>query len=388
MNIPVVYLANGVLRLIDEAGEVRPLESRFGSDLLNKAVKDQQRHAWKQGVEGKFITGSALWGKGDADKPIQISLTSIARGAQPEQFLYTLRTDHVCAILSVQERGSDEQRIWNNNTKQVNHLSVHPSLGHIACSLEHKSGTANIAVRLAEESGLSEVTEGDSVDTAPSWVPGDRMQIVFQSAGLGRNKDGFVGALGPFNIQKLDVENGEMETLAENSKFDYLTPRIATDGTLYYIRRPYEGLRRAGFVDMLKDIILFPFRLSRALFHFLNFFSMIYSGKQLKTVKQAGNAPMDLPQMIIWGNLVKARKPDDATDSTSLVPKSWQLIRQKSGQPAEEIAEGVLCFDISDDGNVIYSDGSRITAMEPDGRKQVLAEDTMVQQVAALRRTA
>lgn len=386
MNIPVVYLANGVLRLIDESGEVRPLESRFGTDLLNKAVKDQQRHAWKQGVEGKFITGSTLWGKGDSEKPIQISLTSIARGTQPEQFLYTLRTEHVCAILSVQERGSDEQRIWNNNTKQVNHLSVHPTHGHIACSLEHKSGTANIAVRLAEESGLSEVTEGDSVDTAPSWVPGDRMQIVFQSAGLGRNKDGFVGALGPFNIQKLDVENGEMETLAENSKFDYLTPRHATDGTLYYIRRPYEGLRRASPLDMAKDVILFPFRLSRALFHFLNFFSMIYSGKQLKTVKQAGNAPMDLPQMIIWGNLVKAKQPDAATDSTSLVPKSWQLMRQKPGQHEEEIAAGVLCFDVSDNGNVIYSDGSRITAMEPDGRKQVLAEDTMVQQVAALRK--
>ncbi|HEX7858775.1 MAG TPA: hypothetical protein VF773_00455 [Verrucomicrobiae bacterium] len=386
MNTPLVYLANGQLRMWQDSGKPQTIESRFGTDLVNKSLKEQQRHAWKQGGEGKLIPSSALWGKGDSEKPVQVALTSVCRGAEPAEFLYTLRTEHVCAILSVNAAKAEEQRIWNNNIKRIDHLDVHPTLGHVACSVEQKGGTANIGIRLAGDSGLAEVTEGDSVDTAPSWIPRDQMALIFQSAGVGRNKDGFIGGLGPFAIQQLEIENGEMTTLVEDSKFDLLTPRMTADGTLYYIKRPYKDGRGTP-LDALKDVILFPFRLAHAIFGYLNIFSMLYSGKQLKTVKQHGAKNLDIPQMIVWGNLIKAQQGEEDSGQPSLVPKSWQLIRRSTTGEEAVVATSVLCYDLAADGTILHSNGSAIYALSPNGTASELVRDKLVQQVIALRPT-
>jgi hypothetical protein len=74
---------------------------------------------------------------------------------------------------------------------------------------------SNIAVLPMQGTDFSEVTEGDSFDRLPHWVPGPKRQIVFQSAGLGRDAGG-------------PSESGR----------DLLQPRQAQDGSLYFIRKP------------------------------------------------------------------------------------------------------------------------------------------------------
>ena len=114
----------------------------------------------------------------------------------------------------------------------------------------------------------------------PAWAPGgDGQQIVFQSAGIGRNTHGAAVALSSYAIQKVDLDTGKFETLAEDEAYDYLLPRPAADGSLYYIRRPYkpEGHVEVSPWKLALDIVLFPFRLARALALFLNFFSMMWS---------------------------------------------------------------------------------------------------------------
>ena len=115
---------------------------------------------------------------------------------------------------------------------------------------------------------------------------------------------------------------------------------------------------------------------------------MMYSGKQLKTVKQRGAQQMDLPQMMIYGNLIKAQRPDDELNATSLVPRSWQLIATKPGGSEEVVASGVLCFDLAEDGSVVYSNGSTITLLSPEGKKTDLAKDSIIQQVIFLKDTS
>jgi hypothetical protein len=105
-------------------------------------------------------------------------------------------------------------------------------------SVLHENGTANIGIKLSGEGGIKEVTEGDSFDTAPRWSPGKDRRIVFQSAGVGRNREGQFLALGPFSLQQLDMDAGEMVTLLEDRHYDYLAPQFQGDGSLLYIRRP------------------------------------------------------------------------------------------------------------------------------------------------------
>ena len=378
---PIAYLAGGKIRLKLEGESSRTIESQYGNTIRERSVKAQQRHSWK--TEGSsFLSGSVLWGKGASDpSAIRITTTSLCRGTAAGQFLYALETDHSCGLLAVDNFGSEERRVWSNNTQRLRHISTHQ--GHVACSVEQKFGTANIGVMLADGSGLSEVTEGDSLDTAPRWVPGEKRQIVFQSAGVGRDRDGNFGGLGPFAIQKLDLDSGEMNTLVEDDAYDSLVPQMTADGTLYYIQRPHTTGREFSFPQFIKDFFLFPFRLLFAIFQYLNFFSMIYTGKKLTTAGGAKAREMDLKQMMIWGNMVRATNRPH-TEAPDLVPNSWKLMRKREGDDAQELAASVLSYDVCPDGSIIYTNGSAIFHLAQDGKSTRLLTDDLIEQVAVL----
>jgi hypothetical protein len=386
MNRPFIFLGNGKVHFVNAGGTVFPLESSYAADLTAKALKAQERHGWKAEASSRnFLTGPSLWGKQSEGEPLAIVFTSIAAGKRSDEFLYTLKTDHLCAICSVRGEAAEEQRLWNHQSKRLAHLHIHPALGHIVCSSEKPNGCAHIVIRTVEDGALSEVTEGDSIDTAPRWIPGEKMAVVFQSAGIGRTKDGHFAGIGPFAIHTLDVESGELKTVVEDTGFDFLTPRTLADGTLYFIKRPYTGNMHASFFDHVKDFFLFPFRMAAAVFGFLNFFSMMYSGRQLKTVRTADAKEMPVPQMMIWGNLIKAQRADADNPNPGLVPKSWQLIRRRANGSEDVVASGVACFDVADDGRILYSNGRVITELTPDGKKEKLAENAFVQAVEYLR---
>jgi hypothetical protein len=227
------------------------------------------------------------------------------------------------------------------------------------------------------------VTEGDSVDTAPHWIPGAERQLVFQSAGVGRNREGHFAGIGPYGIQKLDVNSGELVCLREDPRYDFLTPRMTDDGALYFIRRPHLTGREFHPVRLLKDIFLFPFRLIYALFQYLQFFSMRYTGKKLSS-GGARSRELDLQQMMIWGNQVSAQTGRNQQEAAALVPNSWELIRSFPGQDDEVLAKGVLAFDVSRDGSLAYSNGSAIFARTPKGETERLVVESLIERVLVL----
>ena len=86
--------------------------------------------------------------------------------------------------------------------------------------------------------------------------------------------------------------------------------------------------------------------MSYAIFQFFNFFSMRYTGKPLSTSRGAIGRTPDLKQMMVWGNLVdvdRAARESSAgeADAPSLVPSSWQLVRESAG------CKEVLAKDLS-----------------------------------------
>jgi hypothetical protein len=315
--------------------------------------------------------------------PAPVLFTSLSRGATPGQVVYSLSSGSLCALCEADDLGAEERRLWNDNRRRIEHIHTCPRTGNVAFSVRHDNGTANIGVMLKGEPGFGEVTEGDSLDTAPRWMPGEGRKLVYQSSGIGRNRDGHFLALGPFSLQRMDIDSAEMETLAEDSRFDFLSPQFSLDGALHYIRRPYHEHGRAKPLRAFKDTLLLPFRLLYAMFQFLNFFSMRYTGKKLNTPAGTPRRELDLKQMMIWGNLVQAQKEGDG-EAMDLVPSSWQLARRTSGGSEEVLAKGVLAYDIARDGSIVYSNGNAIFVRHPDGRKEHLLTEGMIEQVAVL----
>jgi hypothetical protein len=366
------YLDQGKLCLHGSGPSVT-LESEFGRSLRERAAQIQHRHAWKtQGRGAQFMTGM-LWPEQTGDPSgFRIAITGVAHGRSQGELLYSLETADISGIFAVDANGV-EQRLFHTADFRVRHIALNADGSTIAASIFQKNLTSNIAVMQAQGTDFLAATDGDSCDLAPRWSPGAGRRLVFQSAGVGRDGAGRVCGLGPFAVQELDLDSGQMDLLAEEADCDLLGPQKTIDGALYYIRRPYlTGREKVSPWQALGDALMFPFRMAYAIFQFFNFFSMRYTGKPLSTSRGAAQRQPDLRQMMIWGNLVdvdSAARQDRLGDpeAPSLVPASWQLVRQSSSGRKEVLAKSVLSFDIAEDGSLLYSNGSAIHRIGPGG---------------------
>lgn len=183
----------------------------------------------------------------------------------------------------------------------------------------------------------------------------------------------------------MNLDTGDLDEIAAEDGRDLLQPRQTEDGTLYYIRKPYEsGARKVSLLGSMKDAALFPFRLALAVFQYFNIFSMMYTGKPLVTNKGAVQRQLDPRQMFIYGNLATARAQAQEEDGDGLVPSSWELVRRRPGGHTETIAKKVLAFDVTKDGGVLHSDGASISLAGADGRSERVLKGELIEQVLAL----
>src|SRR3954463_1365742 len=195
----IAYLAQVMLGVKTGAESPRTVDSAYGNSIREKHVRAQQKNSWKAaGNDASPFSGPVLWGKAAMSQEVPLAVTSICGGRNAGELVYSLESGSLCALLEAVSFGAEGRRLWNDNRTRIRHLAVSRATGDLACGVLHENGTSNIGVKLAGESGVKELTEGDSFDTAPCWVPGEKKQIVFQSAGVGRNREGHFLALGPF----------------------------------------------------------------------------------------------------------------------------------------------------------------------------------------------
>lgn len=383
------YLSQGQLYLKLGAEPVRPVDSRFGESMRERAAQIHNRNSWKtQGTGAQFMSGGLLWGRQNgAPSEMRIAITGISAGCQNGELLYSLTTDDIGGVFLLRDGASDERRLLHTADFRVRRLAANPGQNRVVGVLQRRGENSCLAVMNADGTELRDVTQGDTIDDAPRWVPGSGNEIIFQSAAIGRNRDGFAVTQAPFAIHKLDLENGSVTTLAEDPKFDLLTPQLALDGTLYYIRRPYrDPSQPISPWRAALDLVLLPFRLLHALFQFLNFFSVRYTGNTLTTTGGARQKHADIRKMMVWGNMVDADKAagSGASDSPALVPKSWELVRRGGNGKEDVVARGVLCFDLYADGSVLYSNGSGVYCLDTSGASQRFSKDSLIEQVVAV----
>jgi hypothetical protein len=393
MSHSYAYLSQGQLHLKLGDDPVRPVDSKFGESMRHRAAQIQNRNAWKtQGTGAKFMSGGALWGRqGDGDPlEMRIAITGISSGCKTGELFYSLATDDIGGVFLLRDRATDELRLLHTADFRVRRLAAGPAHDSVACVLQRKQQTSCIAVLRSDGTDLREVTQGDTIDDAPRWAPGSARELVFQSAAIGRNQAGFAVTQAPFAVHKLDLEAGTVTTLAEDPKFDLLTPQLTPDGSLYYIRRPYRDPNQPPSPwRAALDLVLLPFRLLFAVFQFLNFFTIRYTGNTLTTTGNARQKHADIRKMMVWGNMIDADKAADRSDgdTPALVPNSWELIRRTaSGNDLKEevIAKGVLTFDLFADGSVLYSNGSGVYRTDKNGSVERLAKDALIEQVVAV----
>jgi hypothetical protein len=408
MSFNFAYLSGGRLYLKLGQATVQTIVSEFGQAVQQREAQRQQRNGWKQkNIAANFMpTGRS----GDLKQQDRSNVPVAVQGVCPtsaDRLLYTLEAGEVGGIFTLDRLGvsidvggtntlesrpkTREKRLFHSADFKIDRVDFHPEYQLIACAAIGKDGIANIATMPVNAVHLQQVTEGDSIDLAPKWIPGFRRAIVFQSAGISRDGAGYIIEHKHSTIEQLDIDRQEVITLASDPKYDLLSPQLAEDGTLYYIRRLYRPLRqRVRFSQTLKDALLMPIRLLVAIFEWLNYFTRRHTGTSLLALPQL--QPTKAPQMLFLGRFVdvgteiaRNRRFGDA-DSPALVPRSWELVKQYPHREAEVIANGVLAFDVGLDGRVVYSNGSAVYGLHPGGVAERLVVDRPIEQVVILDR--
>lgn len=357
----IAFLSEGRLFVLDGPGEPREIASEYGASVRERAARIEARHAWKtQGRGAQFMRGASFTGIKLPDAAeIPIAITGLARGAAPGELVYSLRAGEVSGLFVWSAEG--ERRLLHGNSYAVRDVAT--GGGKVACSLE-VGGAANLALTDLDGAPLTELTDGDSIDAAPTFAPDG--SLWFQSAGIARDAGGAPVGLAPWALMRLDPAGRELAPAAAAEGFDLLAPRLGPDGTLWCLRRPYVppgGAPSSVWAD-LKDLALVPFRILAALWGFLNFFSMMFTGQGLRAAGGPAGKELDEKQLYIMGNLVDAAKAQKegrarGEEFPGLVPPTWELVRRVAGA-FEVVERGVLSFDLDPSGEPVWTNGTAV----------------------------
>jgi hypothetical protein len=381
----IAYVAEGKLYLKREGAAAQLLESAFVQGLLDRVERARKNNEWKSaGMAWQFSKRMSPMAAAEAQAETRrIRFSGVSAGAAAGELLYALDTDHVGGLFALDTKEQHERRIFHRNGFVASDLSRFPGDGTLALSLRAPDGSASLATMEAAGKGLKPITEGDSIDESPSWVPSQQKILLFQSAGIGRNPQGAAVEQGPYAIARLELESGDLTTVLEEEGNDLLLPRMSADGALYFVRRPYRPYA-VSIWRMVMDVLLFPFRVIRAIVHFLNFFSLMFARKPLLTAGGPKAEGPDARSLMLWGRFIDAEKALRKTkegDQRPLVPADWQLIRRGDNGLEQVLAKHVLAYDLCPDGSVIYTNGTAIFHRPQNGEAKQICAAKMIERV-------
>ncbi len=391
-GVRITYIAGGKLYVLQPDGSKREVTSPFAQDLLDRAESRRQRNEWKSGSFGWNATHAppelvslGMMNQLQANQRAVNMITAVSLDA--DRMLYALQTDTIGGLFEYTISSDEERRLAHRTDFRIGELDAHPADERLIASLAYPDGTANLATMRPGGGRLAEVTEGDSVDQAPSWVGDADNAIVYQSAGVGRDHHGFIYGLSTFRIERLDFDRNEHEVLVESDTHDLLLPRIDQEGTLYYIRRPYQTMYTPrGPLELIKDILLFPVRLLVAVFWFLNMFSLFFSKKPLTAAGGPKVEKQNTRQLILYGRVIEAQKENKRKNKNApaVVPDTWELVRRTKQGDEKVLATNVGHYDLAPDGAVVYTNGVKVWHITRDGGKTELIKDSLIERVAVV----
>lgn len=360
-------IANGELWLHSPNAAPTQIESPFAKELIERAEQSRRNTGWKHAPREEqtgMIPNAALWGNrgGGAGGVMVTRFLHACRGDDEDTIYYVLAVGNTRGLFRRHLADKREVRLFHRAGWECDGLAYNAADRRLILTSRNDDGTSHVEVYDEDGNRRGALTDGDCVDAAPSLVPGRAKTIVYQSSGVARNQQhGHLVALGHACVHMLDYGSGQLQTLIDNPRYDFVAPRMDAQGRLYAIRRPVEKPvhERAG--SALTDTLLMPFRLLKAVFGYLNFFSMVYGKEPLRSAggPRSPELDQDLGRLWLHGRMIELSKvKSDPQYGGKLVPRSWELVRiaPASAQP-EVIAQHVACFDLRADGSVVYSNG-------------------------------
>lgn len=185
-----------------------------------------------------------------------------------------------------------------------------------------------------------------------------------------------IGLLNRSSVSYLTT--GDLEEVVSSEKYDYYLPKSDEEGNVYFIRKPFSINEKPK--GSIKDTLLIPVKISRAIYNWMELFTMRYSGE---TFKKRGPNPAksdpDEKQVFINGNLINADKALKENQKRGekfpgIAPGDWELIKLDSAGKTHTLKRGVIDYDLTSEGDIIYSNGNSLIKLSIDGQEEVISK--------------
>ena len=376
----IIYTSQGRMYLCED-GKTREIPSERIARYRQNLQDIYRRKEWKTtGTGAQFTQTMAAV---DESESFFSSISGVT--AYKDEMIYSLKLDNSCGVYtrSVDPADDIEGLILSSNDTEINEIAYSPEKDKLALSLGG-GGELHIAVLEPPSAVYDELTDGDSSERYLSFsehVPG---RLYFSTSGNARNEYGGVTAHAPYSGAYIDIETNAMEEVLSDEKYDFIHLKENKDGELWYIKQPYGGEHTEERFG-IKDVVLFPVRLLKALGGWLNFMSIIWGGQALngkdpRTAMNERTKGYSQKDIMIDGNVIKAQKAADKKEEKPVMPHSRVLCRRDSSG-GEEIAvkKGILDFAFTERG-VVYSDGRNIYSLE-DGKEELIAKAFLAENI-------
>ena len=377
-------------------GKSRELKSQLRESYTEKIRENARRNEWKSTGSGAMFMGEASPMENPEAAVRNINSTIHAIFEYNDEVLYSMTLDSVSGIYSYTDSSDKDGIVISGNNVDYSHFDIKDR----KIVLSEGSGLQNHIGILENGQNTCEIlTEGESREKWPSWSKLDKNRLIYSGCGLAITRDGsnsssrpFLGMMpdqnvtscveGPYSISAFDLSSMELYDLIEDKtqKYSYVKPTETDDGYIYYIKKPY-GQNEKERVGCL-SALLAPFRLIAAIFGFLNFFTMKYSGNTLTNGKGATKSKQrSEAQMFIDGNMINAEKEMERNQKSGdkfpgFIPRSYELCRRRGPNGDEEvIKKGVIAYAVDKHCNIFCSNGSHLLKLTPNGSKY---DETMI----------
>lgn len=390
MSQNIFYIANNKIFLLDQTTS-KEIKSQVLEDYKQRVCDNVKRKEWKSSESGAIFTGAAEpeMSAEAALKNIRVSVSSLTKLGN--ELAYTLAIDNVCGIYTHNDDSENDGILISDSNYKYTHIDRGTYSSVVSASF---AGESHIGIISDGRNGCEFLTEGTSRERWPSWSKKSAKRILYSGCGLAMPQkaveekerlksypamilesfEDYSYIESPYSIYSIDLDSMELTELISDSseKFSYIKPYEAADGYIYYIKKPYNENKSSG--TSFVDILLSPLRLIGAIFGFLNFFTIKYSGKTL--TKNAGNTKaknMSEEKLFIDGNIFEAGKELEnnrrqGDKFPGAVPRTYQLCRRLGADGKEEvIKKGVIAYACKDNGEVLCSNGSHLLSLSPNG---------------------
>ncbi|MGA1869860.1 MAG: hypothetical protein ACMUJM_15100 [bacterium] len=371
MNEKIICAVQNKIEYFD--GECwKLLTSQYLDKYIANRIALQRKNEWKTkgfhaAFRGDFDYSHAL----DADTMHnQASITGLAFINQGKEVIYSVTIENNSGLFrkSLMDNIEVEGHILHNANIAISNLDYNEKSDEIVFSIQNEKGEKNLAKMHSTGACYQEITEGDSMDDNPIWDHEDSHIIYYETSGIIRDYNGMIINYGPKAINRLNLKTAEVDEFISHPDYDYFDPKIDKVGNLYCIQKPYKSLM--GNSLSLKDTLLIPCKLLKAIFNWIEFFTIRNTGAPLTsggpTVAKSQN---DLKQIIINNNIINAEKIIKENmlkgeKYPGFAPRNWELVKYDREGNCSLVKKGVIDYDIIGMGEAIISNGKYLLKID------------------------